>query len=503
MPISPTSAHATQYRSNEPVRPESDTVINIEGGSPHTTIEMLDKFIPAEQRSQLSSQDAKFGLMSVEEALNAIITEQKSSADNATLEFINTIAVQIEGHFDDSTFNNDFSLLEIPNLKQFEGSRHSSNSDTFIQRGQIVLEYLGEQLGKLTRNEFEGDLGRWASNLTISSLRTGLVTGTLTVIRQLVGFAMEKTLQSNAASPLTRSVIGAIAQSIGPLLNILGAIRDECNGTANAETRLARFITLTISALALAAAIAVPSALPALASSGPAMLFYTFAQDLVSLFCPTGDNTKPNPSGTAAAGTLNAMLQFLSFTAMNYTAPHSGAGYAMAAGNKPPPSETEGLAFQLSAWMEQQANTPHDPNLSAEARAEQIVESLKPVLEDDFKRGGFNAGADVFGQIFMGEAMRAFQKDPPEGGFRIDPISVRIPTAEQAANQLLSTNAIRTSVGQIIMAVVVSASRYFSTLPISKEMVDHIANALVAAVVIAVRPGTAYVNARTTPAANA
>lgn len=502
MPISPTSAHATQYRSNEPVRPESDTVINIEGGSPHTIIEMLDKFIPAEQRSQLSSQDAKFGLMSVEEALNAIITEQKSSADNATLEFINTIAVQIEGHFDDSTSNNDFSLLEIPNLKQFEGSRHSSNSDTFIQRGQIVLEYLGEQLGKLTRNEFEGDLGRWASNLTISSLRTGLVTGTLTVIRQLVGFAMEKTLQSNAASPLTRSVIGAIAQSIGPLLNILGAIRDECNGTANAETRLARFITLTISALALAAAIAVPSALPALASSGSQMLFYTFAQDLVSLFCPAGDNTKPNPSGTAAAGMLNAMLQFLSFTAMNYTAPHSGAGYAMAAGNKPPPSETEGLAFQLSAWMEQQANTPHDPNLSVEARAEQIVESLEPVLGHDVLRGVYNAGADVAG-VFMGEAMYAFQKDQPEGGFRINPISVRMPTAEQAANQLLSTNAIRTSVGQIIMAVVVAATRYFSTLPISKEMVDHIANALVAAVVFAVRPGTAYVNARTTPAANA
>lgn len=492
MSVSSLGASIAQPIPNDSVRAHKpDTVIDIERGPTDTIIEMLDDIIPAEQRSPLSSEQLRFGLKGVEEALKTIITEREDQADLRAYTAFREILKE--------AYDEDFVI----DMGMFEGSKHSSDSDTFIQRALTILTWISDCLGKLARNEFEGDLGRWASNLTISGLRSGLVTFALTVIRQLVGFLQEKALQSNAASPLTRSVLGGIAQCIGPLLNILGAIRDECNGTANAETRLARFITLTISALALAAAIAVPSALPALASSGPAMLFYTFAQDLVSLFCPTGDNTKPNPSGTAAAGTLNAMLQFLSFTAMNYTAPHSGAGYAMAAGNKPPPSETEGLAFQLSAWMEQQANTPHDPNLSAEARAEQIVESLKPVLEDDFKRGGFNAGADVFGQIFMGEAMRAFQKDPPEGGFRIDPISVRIPTAEQAANQLLSTNAIRTSIGQIIMAVVTSASLYFSTLPISKEIVDHIVNALVAAVVFALRPGTAYINARTTPAANA
>lgn len=498
MPLSPTSAHATQYRSNEPVRQKSDTVINVEGGSPHTIIEMFDDVIPAEQRSQLSSQDTATALTDFGEELNEIITELIKNADTRVHEFIKGIESKINGDADGDG-DDDFVSID---MSMFEGSTHLSDSDTSIQRAQTILDQLSDFLGKLTRNEFEGDLGRWASNLTISTLRTGLVTGALTVIRQLIGFATEKMYQSNAASPLTRSVIGAVVQCMGPLLNIAGAIRDECNGTANTETRLARLLTFAISALTLAIAIAVPSALPALASSGSQMLFYTFAQDLVSLFYPTGDNTKPNPNGTAAAGMLNGMLQFLSFTAMNYTAPHSGAGYAMAAGNKPPPSETEGFAFQLSTWMEQQANTPHDPNLSVEARAEQIVESLGPVLGHDVLRGVYNAGADVAG-VFMGEAMYAFQKDQPEGGFRINPISVRMPTAEQAANQLLSTNAIRTSVGQIIMAVVVAATRYFSTLPISKEMVDHIANALVAAVVFAVRPGTAYVNARTTPAANA
>ncbi len=481
---------------NESVRTDRpDTVINIEGGSSHTILEMLNESIPAEQKSQLSSENLKIALMSVDEALHELITEQMNSADMPTRAIVKDVESKLNG----ATDGDGDSVLEI-DLSMFEGSSHSLDSDSFIQRGQIILEYLGEQLGKLVNNEFEGDLGRWASNLTISGLRTGLVTGTLTVIRQLVGFALEKTLQSAAASPLTRSVIGAVAQCIGPLLNILGAIRDECNGTANAETRMARLITLTVSALALTAAVTVPTALPALASFGSQMAFYTFAQDLVSLFCPTGDNAKATPGGTAAAGALNGVLQFLSFTGMNYTAPHSGPGYVMAQGSKPPPSEAESFAFQLSTWAEQQANARPDTNLPIEAQAEQIVDSLVPILGHDVLRGAYNAGADVFGQVLMGEAMHALQENPSEKGFRIDPMSFRIPTSGIVANQLLSTNAIRTSVGQIIMGVVIAASRYFSSLPIPKEMVDHMVNSLVAAVVFAVRPGTTYVNARTQPA---
>ncbi|MHA6789914.1 hypothetical protein ACWA6H_19740 [Pseudomonas bijieensis] len=500
MSVPSLGASIAQHIPNDVVRThKSDTVIDIERDSTDTLIEMLDEIIPAEQRSPLSPEDVKFGLMSVEEALNAIITEQMADTDNSVQEFVAAIVGQIEGTHADSASNKSFSIT-IPELEESKDSSHSSDSDTLIQRGQIVLKYLSEQLGKLANNEFEGDLGRWASNLTISGLRTGLVTGTLTVFRQLVGFALEKTLQSNAASPLTRSVMGAVAQSIGPLLNILGAIRDECNGTANAETRMARLITLAVSGLAIAAVVTVPTALPALASFGTQMAFYTFAQDLVSLFFPTGDNAKPNAGGTAATGTLNGLLQFLSFTGMNYTAPHSGPGYVMAQGNKPPSSEMESFAFQLSTWVEQQANTPHDANLPIETRAEHIVESLRPILGDDVLRGVYNAGADVLGQVLMGEAMHALQEKPSGEGFRINPISVRLPTAEQAANQLLSTNAIRTSVGQIIMAVVIAASRFFSSLPIPKEMVDHMVNSLVAAVVFAVRPGTTYVNARTQPA---
>jgi hypothetical protein len=500
MPVSPPCSPVTLSIPNETFRTDRpDTVIDIETSSSHTVIEILNDAIPEAHRTQLSPQDLRIALASVDEALHEIETERKRSADEATNGIANAFALLIEDT--PGTERSQIIALDIPGLEFLQIQKHSLGPDLFVQRAQVILGYLGEQLSKLTRNEFEGDLGRWASNLTISGLRTGLVTGALTVIRQLLGFTLEKLLQSSPASPLTRNVIGAVVQSIGPLLNVLGAIRDESNGTANQQTRLARLLTLTLSILAFTAAATVPAALPALASFGSQMAFYTFAQDLVSLFCPTGDNAKANLGGTAAAGVLNGTLQFLSFTGMNYTAPHSGPGPVMAQGNEPLPNETEGLTFQLLKWMENQEAVAPGADLSDKAKAERVAESVVPVLVHDILRGAYNAGADVAGQILMGEAMYAFSQESSSGkGFRVDPMSLLIPTAEQAANQLLSTNAIRTSVGQIIMAVVISASRYFSTLPIPKEVVDHIVNLLVAAVVFAVRPGATYVNARSTPA---
>ncbi len=486
-------------------RPATQSINPIHSHEPHTVIDIdsleatlreIDQQIPTEHRAPLSSQDMEFALSSVEGAIRKIIDERNNNAEPAS-PLLRDVDLLIEDP--GSSLPNATSELESGLLACLEDLKGSVEPERYILRAQKVLAYLSDQLGKLARNELEGEFGRWAGNVTHSVLRTGLVTATLTVARQLIGFALEKLLQSSAASPLTRNVIGSIVQMIGPLLNVLGAVRDECNGTANQETRLARLLTLTLSLVTFAAAVTVPSALPALASFGSQMALYTFAQDMVSLFCPTGDNAKANPGGTAVAGLLNGALQFLSFTAMNYTAPHSGPGYVMAQGNKPPAHEAEGLAFQLSAWLEQQNARAPDANLSPEARASQIVESLIPVLGHDGLRGLYNGGADVLGQLFMGEAMHAFQETPSKDGFRITPLTGRIPTAEQIGNQLFSTNAIRTSVGQVIMAVVISASRYFSTLPIPKEWVDHIANALVALVVFAIRPGTTYVNARTQP----
>lgn len=366
-----------------------------------------------------------------------------------------------------------------------------STTDATIQRAHTIIDLCSELLAKIEHNNDDSNLARWVKNLTISGVRMGLTAVILTTCRQLIGFALEKNLTANAATPLTRNAMSAIALAIGPALNILGAIRDECNGTGNTQTRLALAATLTLSMAALALTAAAPSAMPALAAYGTQTAFYSFANDLVSLFFPITDNSKANLGGTAASGALNGVLQFLAFTGMNYAAPNSGPGYVMSQGSKPTTTEPQTFASQLATWFAQNVD-------SAESRSNEIGD-LAIKLEHDVRRGAFNAGADVVLQVIGGEMMHAFQGEKTDTGFRISPPSARIPTVEQVLNQFLSTSAIRTSTIETVITVVISATRFFSTLPIPKPVVDHIVNALVAAVFFASRPGTVYVNERTAP----
>lgn len=514
MPLSPAGFPTSRL----PTQPDT----NLSARTPrkdHTIIEM-DSYVSADQIGTAlmlqvpypDGPDNSFVVVEIEPVLkgikrnlNEIIATESTghAVDSANL--AQTIDQLLAGEVEGAKSNAlDGSIEEYIAIKigEMDPSIKTEQSPTAtIQRAQTITDSLGELLGKLGRNEFEGDLGRWASNLTISGLRTGLVVGTLTTIRQLIGFALEKTLQSNAASPLTRNVIGAISLMIGPALNIIGAVRDECNGTANTQTRLARLATLTLSMAALATAAAAPQALPALASYGSQTAFYSFASDLVNLFLPISDNSNPNATGTVATAGLNGALQFLAFTAMNHTAPNSGPGYAMSAGSAPPTAD-EVFATQLSDWLARNTEAAVSVELPVENRTTEILESLAPVIGHDVLRGTYNAGADIASQVLGGEIMHALQPEKNPEGFRIKLMPPRIPSAEHVANQFLTTNAIRTSMSETIITVVLSASRYFSTLPISKAEVDHIVNALVAAVVFASRPGFVYAHQGTKPAAN-
>ena len=371
----------------------------------------------------------------------------------------------------------------------FEDSQHSTESSTYLQRAQLLLDAMGVTLCKLANNEFESTSGRVASNISIASAQIALTIGTLTTVRQLVGFAIEKCLQSNGAAPLTRSLIGGISLMVGPAMNILGAIRDEYNGTANTETRLARLATLSLSLAAFGAALAVPQALPALASFGPQMGFYTLANDLVQLFFKTSDNSQTTGAGTAANGGLYAALQFLAGTAMDRTAPNSGAGYAMS-GTPDPSVADSGLGAQLMAWMERSAELQMNSN-ATHSSAEQIIESLEPIFGQDALRGAYNTGAEVVSKVVGGEIMHAFQNEKSTDGYRIH-FAPRIPTASQVADQLLTTGAIRTSFGQFLMGAAISAGTFFGGLGLSASATNHAVNAVVAAVAFAGYPGFLY-----------
>ncbi|MBT9570681.1 hypothetical protein [Pseudomonas umsongensis] len=414
--------------------------------------------------------------------LDNVIAEESRNAPIHAENMIQTTTLLMNGE----TESVDHTVIQIEDMSLFHGSMNQQEPSIALQRAQTIVDSLGEMLGKLGRNEFEGDLGRLASNLTISGLRTGLIVGTLTTIRQLIGFALEKCLQSNAASPLTRNVIGGVSLMIGPAMNIIGAIRDECNGTANTQTRLSRMLTLGLVLAAVVLALVTPGALGALASFGPQMGLFTLARDLTQVFVPFNDNAQTNLPGTAANAGLYGALQFLLGTIMDNTAPNSGAGYAMSAGSEPSTADG-GFAAQLMNWMHTFVNS----NTTPETRAAEILESLAPVLGHDILRGVYNAGVEITSDVAGGEMMHRFQSERAPEGFRIT-FAPRIPSASQVADQFLTTSAMRTSFGGAIMAAAISAGTYFGSLGLSPSAVNHAVNAIVAAVAIAGLPGFFY-----------
>ncbi|MDF9777819.1 hypothetical protein [Pseudomonas baetica] len=453
-----------------------------------------------EHTDQFRMNDVVLEMENLVTILDDVIAEESGDAPTFSEAIARTTTSLMDGDPDAVNQAKDHIALEIDDLSLFEGSKHHHEPDIALQRAQTIVDSLGELLGKLGRNEFEGDLGRLASNLTIGGLRTGLIVGTLTTIRQLIGFALEKCLQSNAASPLTRNVIGGVSLMIGPALNILGALRDECNGTANTQTRLSRLLTLSLSLAAFAVALVTPQALPALASFGPQMAFFTLARDLTQVFVPLNDNAQINPPGTAANAGLYGALQFLLGTAMDHTAPNSGAGYAMSAGSGPSTADG-GFAAQLMNWMQHASDTLVTSNSTPETRAAEILESLVPVLGHDILRGVYNAGVEIMSDVAGGEMMHRFQSERAPDGFRIT-FAPRVPSASQVADQFLTTSAMRTSFGGAIMAAAISAGTYFGSLGLSASVVNHAVNAVVAAVAIAGLPGFFYAHQGNRPVDN-
>lgn len=497
------SARSTNSFSTQPDANASQTIRR-----DHTTIEMegcsqaIAEGITEHSRTldghtaPFRTYDVVIEMKILVTVLDGVIAEESINAPTHAETMVHTTTSLMDG----VTPTNEYTAVQIDDPSLFQGSMHQHGISIALQRAQIIVDSLGEQLGKLGRNEFEGDLGRWASNLTIATLHTGLIVGTLTTIRQLLGFAIEKCMQSNAASPLTRNVIGGLSLMIGPALNILGALRDECNGTANANTRLARLATLTLSLAAFGVALAVPQALPALASFGPQMGFYTFVRDLAHLFVNITDNAPPTAGGVAARGALFGGLQFLAGTAMDTTAPNSGAGYAMSA-DSGPSSTDNSLAAQLRVWMERATETSMSSNPSPESRAEEILKSLTPVLGHDVLRGVYNGGIEIVDAVLGGNLMKTLQDKNKEASevYRIKFDYARIPNASQIADGILTTAAMRTSFGQTIMASAISAGTYFASLGLPPAVTNHAVNGVVAAVAFAGFPGFVFAHAGNKP----
>lgn len=391
--------------------------------------------------------------------------------------------------------------------------------------------------GRVINNDFEGDRGRWAANAVNAGIRTGIIVGLTTLLRQLIGFSLEKALILGDASMPAREVIGAAAMLLGPALNMAGFVRDEVNHTATTQSRTARIAMLALSAGALLVAYQTgnPSTLGSLMSSfGPQALSYTLARDLAQLFFPLSDNAPINLGGTLAGGAAYSGVQFVAGEAMDAWAPSSGAGRVMgaaAAAARPPASETT-IAERMVEWFtSESASTSPDNTLplnetTVSDRVRSAVNSLQPDLAQDITRGVLNAAAEISDDLIRPAFSRALHvrqtqaavrqmalaegRDPwaavaalpreDTEGLRVR-VEARMPNSTQVANQFLTTDAMRTSAFQTISGVNLSVATALKNTNLSPTIQGLIGNAVVASTVALIYAPFIYAQVQRTPAA--
>ncbi|MNQ86599.1 hypothetical protein D3C85_1017980 [compost metagenome] len=167
-------------------------------------------------------------------------------------------------------------------------------------------------------------------NLLNVAARTGLVVTLTTVLRQLVGFYVEKAIREGDSPEASRAWEVAAITMIGPALSLMGAIRDEHTGTANLQTRLGRVCMASITMGSLIAA-HLTGASSSMLSTAVNTTVYTFARDLCNAFFPFKEknagavNDKATAVSMAAFGTVQYVLEHLA-----PLMPASGPGRAAA-----------------------------------------------------------------------------------------------------------------------------------------------------------------------------
>lgn len=409
---------------------------------------------------------------------------------------------------------------------------------TSQERSIAMMDLLGAWLRKTTNNEFEGNFGRWMANASNVGIRTGLIVGLTTTVRQLIGFGIEKASMLGDLAIPSRAAVGAAAMLLGPGLNLAGFIRDEINQTATVQSRGARVAMALLSAGAIVASAHVgdPSALSSLMSSfGPQMASYCLARDLAQAFFPLHDNAPINLEGTLAQTLLYGGVQMAVGEGMDALAPDSGAGYVMGAAAQAARARdaSDAPASIMENWFTHTADGPVTLTPAGQASTESIrdrvhdaVRALQPALGDDVMRGVLNASAEIADDLLRPGISRAIQvnrtqstvrrqaiaegRDPAAAlaelpraateGLRVS-VSARIPDRTQLANQLLTTNAMRTSAFEAIMGAAMTAASALGHTNLSAADQGHVINAVVAGMAALIYPPLIYAHAqRSAPA---
>lgn len=392
--------------------------------------------------------------------------------------------------------------------------RDTQNADenrdlTFVHRASALMDFVRRFLS----NEFEQDSLRWTSNVVNVAIRTGLIVGITTILRQLVGFYIEKTLQLGQASLSTRAALGVASMLLGPVLNLAGFARDEWRGTATLQSRISRTCILggSIAALAAASRTGDPLTLISpMSSFGPQMVSYTLARDLAQLFAPLESNASSHFSGSLTGNVVYGAVQFGIGEAMDAWAPSSGAGRVVEATRAASSLFTS--TSTASDCQVDEAGSTFASTRAVSASPASVVEAvyrvvgaLQPDLRQDLTRGLLNAAGETvddlvrvgFSHAFaVAQTRSAARQEALAEGRNPDAIDVtspreteglrlrtrvRWPSQTQCADQFLTTNAIRTSVIETSVGMAMSAAALLEKTDLTDATQGHLVNAVCAA----------------------
>ncbi|WP_242031539.1 hypothetical protein [Pseudomonas fluorescens] len=166
-------------------------------------------------------------------------------------------------------------------------------------------------------------------NLLNIAGRTGLIVALTVVLRQVVAYNVEHALREGDSPEASRAWAVVAISMIGPALTLVGAIRNECDGTANPASRLGRVCMASITMGALIAAHLTGASqrlLPAVVGGS----IYTLARGLANVFIPLHDNANPATAATTGVATaVYGVAQFL-LAELGQLTPLSGAARAAA-----------------------------------------------------------------------------------------------------------------------------------------------------------------------------
>lgn len=372
--------------------------------------------------------------------------------------------------------------------------RQNPDADIY-ERGRLMMEYLGGLMNN-DDNVNTDDAKRHLANVISVTARTGTIVVIATLARQLIGFFLEthyRSLGESISWPL-RIVAGVVSLTLGPALNIAGAVRDEINGTATSISRTSRVAMGVFSAAVLLATLSYRPAFTIgslMGSFGIQTLVYTLLRDLMQLFFPLRDNGGLNARGLAYSSLMYGAAQALLGFAFTQFAPQSGAGYAM--------EETDRLTKQMAGWA---------------PAAGLATAAIQPNLVDDLLRSALNGLTEVFDDLQRPTIMRWYGKNQDKlrpkrvnavsshsEGVRIGMECPRVgpgrwPTFNQIAEQFLTTNAMRTSyfIGIVGISLIAAAALDSTALSDSEKLVT--VNAIIVGLVVIGYPAFIAVHAK-------